>query len=190
MLRVLPSPLYGVPHTGGQPSLKLLDVPVLPGGSISAPIVTVASADGKSTRTIFRPSFQLLVGTDSTDSLRGSIATPTEYKSCARNATAERPRRKIVSEERTQRLRNHLKGLLEEDKLSYAAKEIERLADNTFGDSHRFIYRDEAKVLSTVDLDKLDKFVAEVRRIRQDLDTDYYFATKALIGDDDASDNQ
>jgi CRISPR/Cas system-associated protein Cas5 (RAMP superfamily) len=141
---------------------------------------------GKYIKTTLLQSYPLPAGTTSTGSLSDSIAAPTEFKSCARNATAERPRRKIVSEERTQKLRGRLKDLLDEEKKRQVARQIEVRSHETLGDYH-FAFGPEAKKLAEVDLALLKNFIAEVERIRMEADTDYYFATKALIGEDDAS---
>jgi len=81
------------------------------------------------------------------------------------------------------KLKVRLKSLLESERVNSIAHAIE-LRSQELGDDH-FAFGPEAKVLATMDEAKLRQFFEDVIALRQRIDTDHFFATKAILGDDE-----
>lgn len=94
-----------------------------------------------------------------------------------------------MSDGKTQKLAGHLKNLLAKDQVNAVSRAIATLSQDVMGEDH-FAYDSVGSVdniaatLAECDLDKLQKFVDGVKAIRQEKETEYFFALKNLIGEE------
>lgn len=79
-------------------------------------------------------------------------------------------------------LRKKLKSMLAADEQRTVAHAIE-LRSQSLGDL-QFVYGREAAQLAALDADTIRAFFEDVLRIKSDTATDYYMATKHLLGED------
>lgn len=182
MSKASPSPRFEEQATAGQPLQRLLVERALREASMGAQDVEARFQEVKFRKTTLSPSSQSPDGTPSTDLSQDSTAPPMTSKFCARNATQPNPRGKMLQDAK---LKDRINKLLTKDRLRATADAIHRLNSDLFGEDC-FVYVPESQALAEADLDKLEKFFEGVKRIRQDLEAEYHFATKALTAGDDA----
>lgn len=129
-----------------------------------------------------------LAGTAWMDLLVGSSVQLKAFRFCAANAIRKKPIKKINKDvpqggkvSRIKEIREKLKNALGDLKRRDITQEIKRAGKEVLDDDGLALTeRDFAEM----DLDKLDRFVAEVKRIREAAETDYYFAAKTIVGEE------
>lgn len=162
--------------------------------NIAVQDAAAALEDAKYKRTISCLSCQSQAGTASTASLLDSIAAQTKCRFFADHVTAPRPKKRTDSEENTRNssqeetpvkkdLKGRLRNLLDSDRKRATAREIE-LRSQELGDD-AFVFEREALTLAEMDPDKLRQFFEDVLTIKGNVATEYYMATKHLIGEDE-----
>ena len=93
-----------------------------------------------------------------------------------------------MSDGKTKTLAAHRKSLLAKDQVKETAREIERLSSDVMGTDH-FVYDSNgsnenlAQLFATCDVDRLQALVDGIKRIRQEKETEYFFALKNLTGE-------